>query len=357
MPDAMTPTRAPHPLMSHLDTLREELGVPGAAVALMGPKGLIFAAHSGHADPAGRPFAAPVRFPIFSVTKTLLAALVLLLADDGHVQLDEPLARYFPEYPELTRATIRQTLNHTGGFPEYGSWATYVAAVRGAPEQPWTPLEFIEQARTTGPLFEPGHGWAYSNIGYLFLRLLVERVTGQTLGDALQARLFAPLHLSETTVLDDLEDMAGVTPGLSTYWSGGELQDVRSRYHPGWVAHGLVASTAEELAVVTDAIFRGPVLSAKRRAEQRHAVLVGGEDRTFGPRGYGLGVMLDAAHPERLVGHAGGGPGYGAGVLHAMFPNGNCVTSVALVNRDLDDAAISIAAALLEAHSLAGNTG
>lgn len=320
--------------------------MPGASVALVDPRGRVVCGRLGQADPAGRPFGPAPRFPIFSVAKPLLAALVLVLAQDGRVDLDAPMASLLPEGAGLTRATVRQVLNHTGGLPEYGAWSAYHAAVRDHPDRPWSAPEVLARARNAGALFAPGEGWAYSNVGYLLARLLVERLAGRPLEDALRAAFLGVWAPGGTVVAATHEDLSALTPGWSALWSGGPLEDVRARYHPGWVGHGLVASTAPELAVALDGVLRGPVLNAASRREQRRAVRVGGRHPIFGARGYGLGVMLDADHPDRIAGHGGGGPGYGAAALHLTSRRGVRVTSVALVNADRDEAALTLARAL-----------
>ena len=141
--------------------------------------------------------------------------------------------------------TIRQLLGHTAGIPDYGGLPEYAAAVRATPETPWSGAEFLARTLPSGLRFAPGTSWAYSNIGFLLIRQLLERVTGEPLAALLDRALFAPLGLQRTTVAATLADAATLTPGWSTYLDPtGDLADVTPRYHPGWVSHGVVTATA-----------------------------------------------------------------------------------------------------------------
>lgn len=322
----------------------DRMGAPGAAVALLTGEGQLLHAHAGHADPRGEsPLRAGARFPVYSVTKPLIAAALLTLAAEDQLTLDAPVETYLPHPVLPGPVTVRQLLSHTGGLPDYGNLPAYQGDLRAQPTRPWSTPEFLARTLEGGLRFAPGTGFAYSNIGYLILRLLIERLTGQTLRRALHARLFAPLGLTNTGVAENLEDTAALTPGFSSFWSDGELQDVRPLYHPGWVAHGLVTSSAVDLARLSHAVFTGRFFGTSLLREMLTPVVVGGQHPVFHLPAYGLGVMIDGAAPGGVAGHGGGGPGYSAGAVHLRGLAGPPVTAVALVNRDLDDAGLRLA--------------
>ncbi len=127
------------------------------------------------------------------------------------------------------------------------------------------------------------------------------------------------------------------------------MTDISRRYHPGWVSHGVVISTASELARIIDAIFDGRLVPPALLPEMLRPTRVPVEHPLFVEPSYGLGAMLDPGSPFGAVaGHGGGGPGYSAGALH--FPNvgGRRVTTVALANSDRGDLGLSIAFGLAE---------
>ena len=113
------------------------------------------------------------------------------------------------------------------------------------PGAPWTTDEFLARTLPLGFQFAPGAGWAYSNIGYLLVRLAIERVTQRSLRDLLADLIFAPLGLRQRFVAANLGDAGGLAPGYSSDLdSDGRPLDIRARYHPGWVSHGVIISTA-----------------------------------------------------------------------------------------------------------------
>ena len=102
------------------------------------------------------------RYPLYSVTKTAVAAAVLLLVRQGAVELD----------------SVQRLLDHTSGVRDYGSLPEYHDAVRRQPGLAWDDDEFLARTAAAGRQFEPGGGWAYSNTGYLLLRRLLDEHGG-----------------------------------------------------------------------------------------------------------------------------------------------------------------------------------
>src|SRR5690606_36604273 len=109
-------------------------------------------------------------------------------------------------------------------------------------------------------------------------------------------------------------------------------------YHPGWVAHGVVVSTARDLCCFLQALFDGRLIGASLLEEMCQPQIVAAVHPYIQKPGYGLGLMLDGQSPYRLTaGHGGGGPGYSAAAFYFANVEGNAVSSVALVNRDHPD--------------------
>ncbi|HET7037362.1 MAG TPA: serine hydrolase domain-containing protein [Thermomicrobiaceae bacterium] len=327
-------------------------GAPGAAVAVWRDGAPLWQAGVGTRDLEGRlPLAADAPFYIYSVTKPLLATQVLRLAGEGRVELDAPLGAYLPEIPLADGVSVRRLLNHTAGLPDYGRLPAYVAALRADPAHPWSDAEFLARTLPLPRPGAPGEAFAYSNLGYLLLRLLLERQSGQSLRRLLQEHVFAPLGLTRTFVAESLADAAGLTPGFGGALDpAGPLMDIAPRYHPGWVAHGLVVSTAPELARLGEALFTGRLLGREALAAMLAPLPVPVRHPLFVQPAYGLGLMLDPGSPHGLVaGHGGGGPGYSAGLLHVPNIDGRRVTAAALVNRDVDDLGLRLAWLLAQA--------
>jgi D-alanyl-D-alanine carboxypeptidase len=328
-----------------------DAGAPGAGVAIVVDGEIVFAGGIGSTDLAGHePLPDDARFYIYSVTKTLEAAIVLQLAERSELDLDAAIQRYLPELPIATPLTIRQVLSHTAGLPDYGGMPEYSAAVRSQPEVAWTSEEFLDRTLGRGLQFDPGEGWGYSNIGYLLIKRLIERVSGLSLREAVATFITEPLGLASTSVAESLDDTATLTPGFSGWIDpNGPVSDIARRYHPGWVSHGVVISTVEDLAHIIDAIFAGRLVPPSLSPDMLAPIRVPFDHPLFREPSYGLGVMLDPGSPFGVVaGHGGGGPGYSAGALHFPNVNGQRVTTVALVNSDRGDAGLSIAFGLGE---------
>jgi D-alanyl-D-alanine carboxypeptidase len=302
------------------------------------------------------PFPAEARFLTYSLGKTVTAVLVLRQVDQGCLALDVPLARWLPQIPNAATITVRQLLQHTSGLGDYGGTSAYREAVRAGAE-PWPFEEFLACARAERLLFAPGTGWAYSNIGYLILRRLLETVGGGSFAELVRQEIALPLGLGRTHVPIRRADLEGLVFGPSRALAG----DVRTLYHPGWVATGVVASTAAETAAFYDALFAGRLLPPELLAEMTRAtpVTVAPGGRPWWRYGYGLGleIELDPAHGPRL-GHTGAGPGSSAMACHfpalpqpltvVVFADGEDVAQV-------EWTAVATAGALAEERPAAGS--
>lgn len=284
--------------------LRERAGGRGAAALA------VSSARGRWTGSVGLAPGAQPRFLAYSITKSFLAALVLQLRDEGRIALDEPLVCFAPEVPRAGEITLRQVLNHTSGLPDYGGLPEYHAALRKRPAEPWSFEEFAAHSFARGLAAAPGERFAYSNPGYALLRRLVENETGVSLRAAIAERIAGPLALAEAAVVESLEDLAGLVPALSRFGlAAGEALDVRKSYHPGWVWHGVVASTPGDVCTFYRRLFEGALVSPASLEEMTRLVPVE-FPWAHGSSGYGLGLMGNLDRP--LYGHNGGGPGYTA---------------------------------------------
>ena len=199
----------------------------------------------------------------YSITKTFTATLLLRLRDEQRLTLDDRLARWFPRVTGSDRISLRQLLNHTAGIPDYGGLVTYYDAVRFSPSSPWSFERFAAETFDKGLRFDPGSGWAYSNPGYMLLKRIAENVTGTSYSAMIGDRIARPLGLVRTFVPESPNDLSGLAPATSRDLALDKApRDVRGRFHPGWVSHGVVASTPSDVARFFDAVFCGDLLVA-----------------------------------------------------------------------------------------------
>jgi D-alanyl-D-alanine carboxypeptidase len=249
-------------------------------------------------------------FPIYSITKTLTAICVLRLAELGSIKIDDSVRDWLPEVNVPRPITLTHLLRHTSGLRDYGPLPEYHHAVRTHPDQPWTRQEFLDAVLPKGLLFAPGQNFSYSNVGYMLLIDIVERVTGRTFAGALDDFVVTPLKLRQTSVLEASNDFVRCVPGFGAEVTpDGHVVDVRERYHPGWCAPRLVASTAEDITRVFDALIAGELLAADTLTQMLTLVPLSREpDENLGG---GMGVYSDrASRWGRNYHHGGGGPGY-----------------------------------------------
>ena len=220
------------------------------------------------------------RHLVYSVTKTFLGVLCLRLELD----LEAPVATWIDD-PRLPRATLRQLLDHTSGIPDYGRLPEYRQAVQTTPSEPWDDEELLARALASGPDFEPGEGWAYSNTGFLLVRRIVDAAAPGGFAGALERELLAPLGLADTSLALELDDLSPLVPGWSTQVGDGTL-DVRGRYHPRWVGHRTLASTHADQRRFWTALAAGELCDLGRLTE---AVPIGFDAPGFVRPSYGLG--------------------------------------------------------------------
>jgi D-alanyl-D-alanine carboxypeptidase len=242
--------------------------------------------------------AGQARVPWWSFTKTALAVAALELVAQGRLVLDERI--------EGRRYTLRQLLSHRAGVPDYGGLASYHQAVAGR-EKPWDVDELLSRVAADRLDFEPGQGWRYSNVGYFFVRRIIEQTTGEDIGSALRHLIFDALELSSVRMVATARDLADTAWGNDTH------------YDPGWVYHGLLAGTPADAAYFLHKLISGGVLPSGLLTEMTASHPLGGAlpGRPWETTGYGLGLMIGRMTSAGLAtGHSGAGPGSVSAVYH-----------------------------------------
>ncbi len=252
------------------------------------------------------------RFPIYSITKTFTSVCVLRLAQAGLLHVDDPVNKWMDEMPLSRAVTLSHLLRHTGGLPDYGPLAGYHQAVKTRPSTPWTDQEFFDATLVNGRICEPGVSWAYSNIGYLILRRVIERASGSSFRRCVDEHIVSRLGLSYTFVAEAIQDWACCVPGYGReVRADGAIVDVRSVYHPGWCAPGVAVSTVDDVSEIYDSLFRGELLDAEHLNLMLQLVRVPGSYPPTVTPSCGMGILADPDGPfGPSYGHGGGGPGY-----------------------------------------------
>ena len=316
-------------LQHTLDHVRREQEVPGAAAAVVIGE-CVWVGASGLADVHTRePVRAETLFQVGSITKTFLAALVLKLAEDGVLGVDDRLSNWVPTFPDSRRITLRQLLNHTAGTADFVGDGRFLAAQRrrgvGAAWRPQQVVRYVPE-----PLAKPGERWHYSNTNYLLLGLAIEAATDSTVGRELHRRLLPRATFDRIVFQGEERPRGAVAIGYHQLDSDPELESTpnnplvpsTSEATTAWASGNLLAS-AGDLARAGDGLFRGELLSARSQREMTDWV------KALEPPEYGLGLARDELAGEQVWGHSGDILGFHADLWH--LPKSR-VTVAALIN-------------------------
>jgi D-alanyl-D-alanine carboxypeptidase len=261
-------------------------------------------------------------FQLGSISKSFLAALVVALAGDGAIALDDPARRYLPDFPHLPASLrIRHLLNHSSGtrelfmLPEaedgFSNLDRTVADLRAAVRR--APLDF-----------DPGTRWSYSNTNYTLLSFIVEQVTGTPYHEALATRFFEPLELRSLRHCPPEPGGPGAARGHVV--AGGTLAAARPE-NTSWAwGDGGLCGTALDVARWMRALASGRALGPLAYETMiAPATLADGRQAD-----YGFGLSLAEPDGVRKVAHNGAMLGFSGSAAH--YPDTR-VTVVVLTNR------------------------
>ena len=173
-------------------------GQPGAAVLARRGEEIVFRGASGLADvELGVEIEPDMVFRLGSITKQFTAAAILLLAEEGRLELSDPIGTFLPTYPTHGHTiTVEHLLTHTSGIFSYTSIPGYMHnPVRLDLEL----AELIDEFDDQPMEFAPGQRWSYSNSGYVLLGAIIERVSGETYAEFLERRIFEPLGMERSS--------------------------------------------------------------------------------------------------------------------------------------------------------------
>ena len=188
-------------LQATVDTTAAELLVPGAVVVLSTPQGEFTVTYGTTTLGATIPPRADTHFRIASNTKTMTAAVIVQLAQEGKLGLDDPVSKYVPGVPNGDQITIADLLKMRSGLYNYTDAPELSASLDRDPTKVWTPDEVLAIAFKHPPYFPPGTAFHYNNTNYALLGLIAEKLEhGKPLARIFQDRLFGPLGMKDTVL-------------------------------------------------------------------------------------------------------------------------------------------------------------
>ena len=317
-------------LQKALDDTRATGGFPGVIALVSSPQGT-WIGTSGTTGAGLDAVPTPTdRTRIGSLTKTMTATVILQLSEEGKLNLSDPIGKYVPGMPNGDTATIQQLAEMTSGIEPYTESTVFMQQFFADPQKVWTPQELVAFEQGQPAKFAPGEGWQYSNTNYVLLGMVIEQITGQSIADVFQQRLFGPLGMTDTVFPGGSNAIAdphlrglteqgqddGVTAD-ATDWSPSEAYTA-----------GEVISTLGDLEIWADALFTGEgILQPATQQMRRDSI-----NRTIPPNsataGYGFGI----GDMGGWWGHDGQIPGYTTAVMHNYDLD---TTIIALVNSDI----------------------
>jgi D-alanyl-D-alanine carboxypeptidase len=283
---------------------------PGALVGVWQPGGRAWVRAAGVGDvTTGAPVTLEDHVRIASNTKTFVATVVLQLAEEGALCLDDRLERYLSGVPNGSDITLRQVLGMTAGIHDFVKDPRIAVGYAADPLLPWSTEETLAIVRGSAPDFPPGERVQYSNSNYMLLGLIVEQVTGRTIGDAIAERIFGPLGMTGSSFADTPDMPEPYMHGYQPLEIGVPLVDV-SRSNPDvpW-ASGAIVSTLADMRTWAEALATGSLLTPETQAERLRLNPVSRPGQSVG---YGLGILSY----NGLLGHNGGIPGYSSWLVH-----------------------------------------
>jgi CubicO group peptidase (beta-lactamase class C family) len=267
-------------------------------------------------------------FEIGSITKQFTATLVLLLANDGRLNLDRPAVTHLPGAPAAwQRITIRHLLTHTSGLTNYTGLSGFEM------RRKLDSAGFVKELGRHPLIFEPGSAWSYCNSGYNLLGYVIEAAVGKSYWEVLRERICEPAGI---TSIQNRDPETMITNRAAGYeWTGGKLMN-RDADLTDVFAAGAAVSTITDMVRWNAALESEKIVPAVLRDQLWSPVLLN-NGKTYP---YGLGWRLQELHGRKAVGHSGSTSGFSAGWLRIQEPR---LAVIVLCNQGEEGLGMSIA--------------
>jgi CubicO group peptidase (beta-lactamase class C family) len=191
----------------------------------------------------GVPASASTRYGVGSITKTITAAAVQLLAKEGRLSLNDPVSKHIPGFSHGDSITITDLLVHSSGLRDYYGWSAYASGR----DEPISRDAFLRQAQAEPLDFAPGTRSGYSNTGYFVLASIIERASGQSYEAFIRERFFVPLGMEQTGELRDGTPVDGLAVGYDAGFPPAHLQPAAAVSRTWLEGSGSVYSSAPDL--------------------------------------------------------------------------------------------------------------
>jgi D-alanyl-D-alanine carboxypeptidase len=321
----------PVALQRVVEATAEELLLPGAMVLLRTPQGEFAFGYGTTELGVTTPPRADTHFRAASNTKTMTAAVIVLLVQEGKLRFDDPVSKYVQGVPNGDDITIGQLLKMRSGLYNYTAAPELAESLDNNPTKVWTPEELLAIAFKRPPLFAPGKEFDYCNTNYALLGLIVENLEGAKLAKVFQDRLFGPLGMKRTLLPASTSNAIpepyahGYLYGSSSYAlvdapypadlqaaaKAGTLKpNDDTAQNPSYsFGAGNSISTADDLAIWMRALVGGKLFDADYRRQWLDSLEPEDSSKPGGQK-YGYGITQITFGPNSVYFHGGEMPGY-----------------------------------------------
>jgi D-alanyl-D-alanine carboxypeptidase len=319
-------------LQSMLDKNAKELLIPGAVILLRTPQGEFAVTYGTTLLGAATAPRIDTHFRAASNTKTMTAAVIMQLAQENLLSLDDSVMKYVPDVPNGDHITIAELLSMRSGIYNFSNDPEILASMDNHPARVWSPTELLAIAFRHPRNFPPGAAFEYNNTNYVLLGLIIEKAGGKPLAQALQERLFGPLNLQQTvypaSTVDTIPDIyshgylygsASVaivgeppySPEIKAAARAGTLlpRDFTNLNHSFAGAAGAAISTADNLATWIHALVTGRVLNSTYQRRWLDSLQPEDPSKPDGQQ-YGYGIARLNWGPNTMYFHGGETAGY-----------------------------------------------
>ena len=314
-------------LAAQVDAVFEDTnkpGYPGAALGIFKDGEIIYAKGYGYANlEYDIPITSKSVFRIASTSKQFTAACIVLLEQQGKLNLDDTLDKFFPDFPNYARTiTVKQLLNHTSGIRDYLVLSTLAGL---GDDDYYTDDDLMQWLVNQEELnFEPGSAHLYSNSGYWLLGQIVKKVTGESMAIYAENEIFKPLGMENTHFHDD--HMRIVKNRASGYYPIAEDKFIIAMTTLDMIGDGGIFTTIEDLKKWDDAFYASEILNIDFWKTMTTKTIL--NDGTENEYAAGLEVGMYDGH--KLISHGGAFVGFRAQKF--LFPDDH-FTVVVLANR------------------------
>ncbi|MEZ0389363.1 MAG: serine hydrolase, partial [Verrucomicrobium sp.] len=300
------PFPAPERVLNSVIAAEVSGETPGYAVLVSRDGKILWEAGFGMANLATKEAVTPgTVFRIGSITKQFVASAVLLCEEEGRFSVNDPLSRFFPDYPGGDKITLKHLLTHTSGIKSYTSLPDFMTHVK----EPRTPEQMMAGFQNLPPDFAPGAGFAYCNSGYFLLAEVVRRASGESYDSLLQRRVYLSQHMYST---------GPHRPSLGLAFEARGYQEAGSKWRPAVDWHmsqaggaGELYSTVGDLQRWNEAVFGDHVLTPEsRKKAHTPEPKAGSEAAGAFAQKYAFGWMADEVRGLKVISHSGGLHGF-----------------------------------------------